>query len=236
MTFFSIFFNFDPKMAILLSFVCQKMSLFYLQIYIWSYWSYIWGYIFAVIFFLHSVQFSSVAQSCPTLCNPMDYSMPGFPVHHQLPELAQTHVHWVSDTIQPCHLLLLSIFPSIRVFSNESFLHIRWPNYWSLSFSISASNEYSGLISFRIDWFDTVAVQETLKFSQTPEFKSNSSSVLSFLYSQLFYTFLHYRNVIPFPYAFHCFCFWEVSCQFNCCFFGRNLYPIPLSSPIPRYF
>ena len=92
----------------------------------------------------------------------MDCSMPGFPVHHQLSELAQTHVHQLSDLILCCpHLLLPSIFPSIRVFSNESVLCIRWPKYWS--FSISPSNEYSGLISFRIDWFDLLAVQGTLK-------------------------------------------------------------------------
>ena len=103
------------------------------------------------------IQFRSVAQSCPTLCNPIDCSMPGVPVHHQLPELTQTHVHRVSDAIQPSHplsaLLLSSIFPSIRVFSNESVLCIRWPKYWSFSFSITPSNEYSGLISLRIDWF-----------------------------------------------------------------------------------
>ena len=110
-------------------------------------------------------KFISVAQSYPTLCNPMDYSTLGFPVHHQLLKLAQTHVHWVSDAIQPSHPLLLlpSIFPSIRVFSNESVLHIRWPKYWSFSFSIRPPNEYSGLISFRIDWFDLLAVQGTLK-------------------------------------------------------------------------
>ena len=114
------------------------------------------------------VQFSSVAQSCPTLCNPMDCSTPGFRVHHQLPELTQTHVHQVGDAIQTsllCHTLLLppSIFPSIRVFSDESVLQIRSPKYWSFSFSISSSNEYSGPISFRIDWFDLLAVQGTLK-------------------------------------------------------------------------
>ena len=117
---------------------------------------------------LPSVQFSSVIQSCPTLCVLMDGSMPGFPVHHQLPELAQTHVHQVGDAIQPfifCHPLLLlpSIFPSIRVFSNESVLCIKWPKYWSFSSSISPSKEYSGLISFRMDWFDLLAVQGTLK-------------------------------------------------------------------------
>ena len=96
-----------------------------------SHWQYI---------YIHSI--SSVAQSCPTLCDPMDCSTPGFPVHHQLPELAQTHVHWISDAIQPCHLchpLLLppSIFPSITGFSNGSALCIRWPKYWSFSFIIS---------------------------------------------------------------------------------------------------
>ena len=92
----------------------------------------------------------------------------GLPGHHQLPELTQTHVHWVGDVIQPSHplsslLLPPSIFPSIRVFSNESVLHIRWPKYWSFSFSNSLSNEYSGLISFRMDWLDLLSVQGTLK-------------------------------------------------------------------------
>ena len=87
--------------------------------------------------------FSSVTQSCPTLCNPLDQSMPGFPVHHQFPELPQTHVHRVSDAILcPPLLLLASIFPNIRVFSSESVLHIRWPKYWSFSLSIIPSNEY----------------------------------------------------------------------------------------------
>ena len=98
----------------------------------------------------------------------MDCSIPDFPVHHHLLELTQTHVHQVGDAIQPPHplsplLLLPSIFPSISVFSNESVLHIRWPNYWSFSFSISPSNECSGLISFRIDWLDLLSVQGTLK-------------------------------------------------------------------------
>ena len=88
-------------------------------------------------------------------------------VHHQLSELAQTHVHLVGDAIQPSHLLLSpsppSIFPSIRVFSNESVLRISWPKYCNFSFSISPFNEYSGVISFRIDWFDLLAVQETLR-------------------------------------------------------------------------
>ena len=114
-----------------------------------------------------SVQFMSAAQSCLTLCDPMDCNTPGFPVHHQLPELAQTPVHRVDDAIQPSHPLSSpsSAFnlPSIRVFSKESVLHIRWPNYWSLSFSVSPSNEHSGLISFRMDWFELLAVQATLK-------------------------------------------------------------------------
>ena len=110
-------------------------------------------------------QFSSVTQLCLTLCDPMDCSTPGFCVHHQLPEIAQTHVHGVGDALQPSHPLLSpslppSIIPSIRVFSNKSVIHIRWPKYWS--FSISLSSEYSGLISFMVDWFELLAVQGTL--------------------------------------------------------------------------
>ena len=108
---------------------------------------------------------NSVSQSCLTCCNPMDCSTPGLPVHYQLMEFTQTHVYWVSDIIQPSHPLLLpSDFPSIRVFSNESVLLIRWPKYWSFSFSINEySNECSGLISFRMDWLDLLAIQGTLK-------------------------------------------------------------------------
>ena len=113
------------------------------------------------------VWFGSVAQLCPTLCDPMDCSMPGLPVHHQILELTQTHIHWVSDAIQPSHPLLSPSPPafnlsSIRVFSNESALCITWPKYWSFSFNISLSNEYSGLISIRMDWLD-LAFQGTLK-------------------------------------------------------------------------
>ena len=116
-----------------------------------------------------AVQFSSVAQSCPTLCNLMDCSTPGFPAHHQLPELPQPHgqrVHKMPhNRLILCRpfLLLPSIFFSIRVSSSESVICIKWPKYWSFSFSISPSNEYSGLISFVIDWFDILAVQRTLK-------------------------------------------------------------------------
>ena len=115
------------------------------------------------------VQFSSVAQSCLTLCNPMDCSTPGLPVHQQLPELLKLmcteSVMPSNDLILCCPLLLLpSIFPSIRVFSSESVLRIRGPKHWSFSFSISSSNEYSGSIqSFRRDWLDLLAVQGTLK-------------------------------------------------------------------------
>ena len=93
----------------------------------------------------------------------MDYSMPGFPVLHHLPEFTQTHVHRVGDAILPSQPLSSSIFPNIRVFPSDLALHIRWPKHWSFSFSISPSNEYSGLISFRIDWFDLLAVQGTLE-------------------------------------------------------------------------
>ena len=114
------------------------------------------------------VQFSSVAQLCLTLCDPMACNTAGFPVHHQLPEFTQTHVHRVvmpSNYLILCHPLLLlpSVFLSIRVFSNESALCIKWPEYWSFSFSISPSNEYSGLISFRMDWLDVLTVQGPLK-------------------------------------------------------------------------
>ena len=98
----------------------------------------------------------------------MNRSTPHLPVHHQLPEFTQTHVHQVGDAIQPSPLLSspsppAPIPPSIRVFSNESTLHMRWPKYWSFSFSISQSNEHPGLISFRMDWLDLLAVQGTLK-------------------------------------------------------------------------
>ena len=100
-----------------------------------------------------SGQFSSVTQLCPTLCDPMNCSMPGFPVHHQLPEFTQTLVL----------LLLPPIPPSIRVFSSESTLHMRWPKYWSFSLNIIPSKEIPGPISFRMDWSDLLAVQGTLK-------------------------------------------------------------------------
>ena len=111
---------------------------------------------------------NSVTQLCPTLCYPIDYKMPGLRVYHQLPESTQTHFHWTGDAIQPSHPLLSPSPPTfnlshIRIFFCESVLRIRWPAYWSFSFSISLSNEYPGLISFRIDWLDLLAVQGTLK-------------------------------------------------------------------------
>ena len=146
----------------------------------------------------YSVQFSSVAQSCPTLCNPMNHSTPGLPVHHQLPDLTQTHVRRVGDAIQPsilCRPLLLlpPIPPSIRVFSNESTLHMRWPKYWSFSFSIIPSKEIPGLISFRMGWLDLLAVQGTLK--SLLQHHSSKASILrrsAFFTVQLFSSVLHY--------------------------------------------
>ena len=116
---------------------------------------------------LHILNYSSLTQSCLTLCNPMNSSTPGFPVCHQLPEFAQAYVHQVSDAIQPSHPLS-SHSPAFnlsqhQVFFNESVLCIRWPKYWSFNYSISPSSECSGLISFRIDCFDLLAVQGTFK-------------------------------------------------------------------------
>ena len=132
------------------------------------------------------IQFSSVAQSCPTLCDPVDCTLPGFPVHHQLPEPTQTHVHRVSGAIQPSCPLLSPSPPAFNLsqdegLSNESVLCIRWPKYWS--FNISPSNEYSGLIFFSIGWLDLLAVQGTLKSLLQHHSQSINSSVLSFLHS-----------------------------------------------------
>ena len=127
---------------------------------------------------ISSFQFSSVTQSCMTLCNPMDWNTSGVPVHKQLPEFTQTHFQMPSNHLIFLHPLLLgpSIFPSMMVFSNESVLPMRWPQYWSASFSISPFNEYSGLTSFRIDWFDLPVVQGTLK--SLPQHCSSKASVL----------------------------------------------------------
>ena len=134
--------------------------------------------------------FSSVTQSCPTLCDPMNHSTPGLPIHYEFPESTQT-IEWTQmpiELVMPsnhlilCHPLLLlpSIFPSIRVFSNESALRIRWPKYWRFSFNISPSNEHPGMISFRMDWLDLLAVQGTLRsLLPTPQFKSTFGTQLS---------------------------------------------------------
>ena len=135
-----------------------------------------------------------------TLCDPMDCGTPGFLVHHQLPEPIQTHVLHVGDAIQPSHplsspspplLLLPSIFPSIRVFSNESALRIRWPKYWSFSFNISPSNEHSGLNFFMMDWLDLLAVQGTLKsLLQHHSSKASIPQCSAFLIVQLSHPYM----------------------------------------------
>ena len=129
----------------------------------------------------YQARFSSVAQSCSTLCDPMDCSTPGLPGHHQLPEFTQLmsiELVMPSNHLILCRPLLLlpAIFPSIRVFLNESVLHIRWPKYWSFSLSISPSSEHPGLISFRMDWLDLLAVQGTLK--SLLQHHSSKSSIL----------------------------------------------------------
>ena len=137
---------------------------------------------------LSSVQFSSVTQSCPSFCDLMNRSTPGLPVHHHLPEFTQTHVHRVSDAIQSSHPLPSPSPPalipsSIRVFSNESTFRMRWPEYWSFSFSISPSKEHPGPISFRMDWLDLLAVQGTLK-----SFLQHHTSKASILWHSAFFT------------------------------------------------
>ena len=134
-----------------------------------------------VVWSFSSVQF--ITQLCLTLCDPMNHSPPGLPVHHQLPEFTQTHVHRVSDAIQPSHPLSSPSPPapnpsSIKVFSNESTLHMRWPKYWSFSLSIIPSKEIPGLISLRMDWMDLLAVQGTLK--SLLQHHSSKASVLWF--------------------------------------------------------
>ena len=146
--------------------------------------------------FHSGAQFSSVAQLCPTLCNPMNRSTPGLSVHHQLPESTQTHAHqsvMPSSHLIHCRPLLLlpPIPPSIRVFSNESALRIRWSKYWSFSFSISPSNEHPGLISFRMDWLDLLAVQGTLK--SLLQYHNSKASILlhsAFLIVQLSHPYM----------------------------------------------
>ena len=138
--------------------------------------------------------FSSVTQSCPTLCDPVNCSMPSLPVHHQLPEFAQIHVHWVGDAIQPSHPLLPSSPPALSL---SQHLQIRWPKHWSFSFSISPFIEYSGLISFRIYWFDLLAVQGTLK--SLLQHHNSTTSILqrsAFFIAQLSHLYMTTRKTI----------------------------------------
>ena len=138
------------------------------------------------------VQFSPFQSlSCVQLCDPMNRSTPGLPLHHHLPEFTETHVHRVSDAIQSSHplsplLLLPPIPPSVRVFSNESTLHMRWPKYWSFNFIIIPSKEIPGLISFRMDWLELLAVQGTLK-----SLLQHHSSKASILLCAAFFTVQH---------------------------------------------
>ena len=143
----------------------------------------------------NSVQFSCSVVSSSLL--PHGLQQARLPVHQQLPEFTQTQVHWVSDAIQPSHPLsspsppLPSIFPSIRVFSKQSVLHIRWPKFWSFSFSISPSNEHPGLISFRMDWLDILAFQGTVK--SLLQYHSSKASILrcsTFFIVQLSHTYM----------------------------------------------
>ena len=148
---------------------------------------------------IKSDQIRSVTQSCPTLCNPINRSTPGLPVHHQLPEFTETHIHRVSDAFSHLILcrplfLLPPIPPSIRVFSNESTLRMRWPKYWSFTFSIIPSKEIPGLISFRMDWLDLPAVQGTLK--SLLQHHSSKASVLqgsAFFTVQLSHPYIKYN-------------------------------------------
>ena len=135
-----------------------------------------------------SVQFRSVTHSCSTLCDTTDCKTSGFPVHHQLPELVQTHFHWLGDSIQPSHPLLSPLPPVFSLSQHQglfqwvSSLH-QVAKVLEFQLQISPFNEYSGLISFRIDWLDLLAVLGTLEFSPTPQFKTINYLVLSFLYS-----------------------------------------------------
>ena len=151
----------------------------------------------------------SVAHSRPTLCNSVDSSTPGLAVPHHLPELAQTHVHRVGDAIQPSHPLSSPSPPTFSLSQHQGLfqlvLHIRWPKYWSFSFTISPSNEYSGLISFRIYWFDLLAIQQTLK--SLPQHHSSKASVLqhsAFFMVQLSHPHMTTRKSVSLTYTDLC--------------------------------
>ena len=174
------------------------------------------------------LQFSSVAKSCPTLCDPTDCSTPGFPVHtnsQSLLKLMSIELVMPSNHLILCHLLLLppSIFPSIRVFSNESALRIRWPNYWSFSFNIRPSKEHPGLISFRMNWLDLPAVQGTLK--SLLQHHSSKASILqcsAFFIVQLSHPYMTTGKTIALTYSFpnlepvHCSTSSSICCLLIC--------------------
>ena len=149
------------------------------------------------------IQFSSVTQPCLTLCDPMNHSMPGLRVHHQLPESTQTHVHCVGDAIQPSHPLSSPSPPAFNLsqhqglFKYESALRIRWPKYWTFSFKISPTNEHPGLISFRMDWLDLLAFQGTLK--SLLQHHSSKTSILqhsAFFIVQLSHPYMSFFNML----------------------------------------
>ena len=191
----------------------------------------------AAIIFL--MLYSCSLTKCLTFCDPHELQMPGFLVLHYLSQFAQTPVHWVSDAIQLSHLLLTlllmpSIFPRIRVFSNESALHTKWPKYWRFSFSISLSNEYSVLISFRIDWFDLLAVQGTLKNLQHHSSKASNLWCSAFFMIQLSHPHMTVVKSIAltiWTFVSRCLCF------LICCIMRHNFYSKEqVSFSFSRYF
>ena len=176
------------------------MTSFYMQTILWKLRLFLWILRYQLFYISTKVpfQFSSVTQSCPTLCHPMDCSTPGFPVLHHLPELAQTIVHAVDHAIQPSHPLSSPSPPAFNLSQHQGlFLCIRWLKCWSFSFSTSPSNEYSGLISFTIDWFDLPTDQRTLK--SLVQHHNSKTSILwhsVFFIIQLLHPFITTRKTI----------------------------------------
>ena len=158
---------------------------------------------------ISSVQFSPVAQLYPTLCDPMNRSMPGLPIHHQLPESTQTHVHWVGDAIQPSHPVVpfsscLQSFLASGSFQMSQLFESRWPKYWSFSFNISPSSKHPGLISFRMDWLDLLAVQGMLK--SLLQHHSSKASILrcsGFFMVQLSHPYMTTGKTIALTRSYH---------------------------------
>ena len=154
---------------------------------------------------LASVQFRSVTQSCLTLCNPMNHSTPGLPVHHELQEFTQTHIHQDSDATQPSHPLSSPSLPALNPSQHQSLLQwstlrMRWPKYWSFSFNVLPSKEIPGLISFRMDWLDLLAVQRTLK--NLLQYHSSKASILwrsAFFTVQLSHPYMTTGKTIALP-------------------------------------